>query len=80
MEISFLKAGRTGCAPYRYARTAAISSAERSFASAFIVALTTLTTRGLSPLPILAELDTQLIIAEMQGYAPYAREMKSRIK
>ena len=34
---------------------------------------------GLSPLPILAELDTQLIIAEMQGYAPYAHEMKSRI-
>ena len=33
----------------------------------------------LSPLPILAELDTQLIIAEMQGYAPYAHEMKSRI-
>ena len=28
---------------------------------------------------ILAELDTQLIIAEMQGYAPYAHEMKSRI-
>ena len=27
----------------------------------------------------LAELDTQLIIAEMQGYAPYAHEMKSRI-
>ena len=26
-----------------------------------------------------AELDTQLIIAEMQGYAPYAHEMKSRI-
>ena len=38
-----------------------------------------MTTRGLSPLPILAELDTQLIIAEMQGYAPYAHEMKSRI-
>ena len=38
-----------------------------------------MTTRGLSPLPILAELDTQLIIAEMQGYAPYAYEMKSRI-
>ena len=40
------------------------------------------TTRGLSPLPILAilaKLDTQLIIAEMQGYAPYAHEMKSRI-
>ena len=32
-----------------------------------------MTTRGLSPLPILAELDTQLIIAEMQGYAPYTR-------
>ena len=31
------------------------------------------------PLPILAELDTQLMIAEMQGYAPYAHEMKSRI-
>lgn len=27
----------------------------------------------------LAELDTQLIIAEMQGYAPYAHEMKTRI-
>ena len=27
----------------------------------------------------LAELDTQLMIAEMQGYAPYAHEMKSRI-
>ena len=27
----------------------------------------------------IAELDTQLIIAEMQGYAPYAHEMKSRI-
>ena len=27
----------------------------------------------------LAELDTQLIITEMQGYAPYAHEMKSRI-
>ena len=26
-----------------------------------------------------AELDTQLIIAEMQGYAPYAHEMKARI-
>ena len=38
-----------------------------------------MTTRGLSPLPILAELDTQLIIAEMQGCAPYAHEMKSRI-
>ena len=38
-----------------------------------------MTTRGLSPLPILAELDTQLIIAEMQGYAPYAHGMKSRI-
>ena len=38
-----------------------------------------MTTRGLSLLPILAELDTQLIIAEMQGYAPYAHEMKSRI-
>ena len=32
-----------------------------------------MTTRGLSPLPILAEFDTQLIIAEMQGYAPYTR-------
>ena len=38
-----------------------------------------MTTRGLSLLPILAELYTQLIIAEMQGYAPYAHEMKSRI-
>ena len=38
-----------------------------------------MTTRGLSPLIILAELDTQLIISEMQGYAPYAHEMKSRI-
>ena len=38
-----------------------------------------MTTWGLSPLPILAELDTQLIIAEMQGYAPYEHEMKSRI-
>ena len=28
----------------------------------------------------LAELDTQLMIAEMQGYAPYAHEMKSRIR
>ena len=28
----------------------------------------------------LAELDTQLMIAEMQGYAPYAHEMKSRIE
>ena len=42
-----------------------------------------MTTRGVSPLPILAELDTQLIIAEMQGYArthmirTYAHEMKS---
>ena len=35
--------------------------------------------RGLSPLPILADLDTQLIIAEMQSYAPHAHEMKSRI-
>ena len=26
-----------------------------------------------------AELDTQLILAEMQGYAPYAHEMKARI-
>ena len=41
--------------------------------------LSPLPTWGLSPLPILAELDTQLIIAEMQGYAPYAHEMKSRI-
>ena len=31
--------------------------------------LSLLPTRGLSPLLILAELDTQLIIAEMQGYA-----------
>ena len=37
------------------------------------------TTWGLSTLPILAELDTQLIIAELQGYAPYAHEMKPRI-
>ncbi|MBS7286213.1 MAG: four helix bundle protein [Kiritimatiellae bacterium] len=27
----------------------------------------------------LAKLDTQLVIAEMQGYAPYTHEMKSRI-
>ena len=27
----------------------------------------------------IAELDTQLMIAEMQGYAPYAHEMKARI-
>ena len=27
----------------------------------------------------LAELDTQLMIAEMQGYAPYAHEIQSRI-
>ena len=52
------------------------------FTPAVIVVLMTI--RGLSPLPIrglpiLAELDTQLIIAEMQGYAPYAHEMKSRI-
>ena len=37
------------------------------------------TTWGLSPLPILAELDTQLMIAEMQSYASYTHEMKSRI-
>ena len=41
--------------------------------------LSPLPIRGLSPLIILAELDTQLIISEMQGYAPYAHEMKSRV-